>query len=196
LAKKLSRLAALRMFGESMVRLEQGRQEGIAQGHDDLGVVDREIAQQALTGVVLLCLELGIESSPLARLLAAVDALSSGSRLPSMLVPVKIRHRRRDAPALEAIKGRLAAIMEFRQQAGLTRKAAGAWVARHVPAALKRQLGAVTGSAVDSWLVKWGGERGATLGAGRDGYLCMRAILGSRRPTEPELDKVLMALTK
>jgi hypothetical protein len=181
LANKLNRLAALRLFGESMVRLEQRRQQGIAQG-DNLGVVDRGIAQLALTGVVLLCLELGIESSPLVRLLAAVDALSSGSRPPPMLVPLKTRHRRRDAPALEEIKGRLAAIMEFRQQAGLTRKAAGAWVARHVPAALKRQLGAVTCSAVDSWLVKWGGERGATLGAGREGYLCMRAILEAGGP--------------
>jgi hypothetical protein len=103
--------AALRLFRESMARLEQQRQQEIARG-DDPGVVDRDIAQHALTGVVSLCVEFDIESSPLARLLAAVEALSSGSRLLPMRVPLKTRHRQRDAPALEGIKGRLAVIME------------------------------------------------------------------------------------
>jgi hypothetical protein len=195
LADKQHRLAALRIFGESMEKLEQLRQQGIANSYDP-AVVDRVTAQQALNGVVLLCLEVGIESSPLARLLTGIEALSSGSRPPAMLAPAATRHRRKDAPGIEGIKGELAAIMEFRQQAGLTRKAAATWVARHIPATLKRQLGLTTSATVDSWLVKWGGNRGTTSGAGRDGYLHMRARLKSLRPTERHLDKILTVLSK
>ena len=42
-------------------------------------------------------------------------------------------------------------------------------------------------AALDSWLVKWGGARGAMAGSGREGYLAMRAILEERQPTEQQL---------
>ena len=60
--------------------------------------------------------------------LSALSALTAGSNLPPMLAPAATRHRRPDPPSIEGIKGRLAAIMEFRQQAGLSRKAASDWV--------------------------------------------------------------------
>ena len=97
---------------------------------------------------------------------------------------------------LEDADGRLAAIMKFRQQAGLTREQAADWVVRHIPPKMRHRLGSVTPATVDSWLVKWGGNRGTTPGSGRDGYLCMRAILDDQRPTEPQLKKILEMLAK
>ena len=96
----------------------------------------------------------------------------------------------------EGLKGRLAAIMEFRQGAGLTRKAAADWVVRHAPAKLKRQLPLASRAALTSWLVKWGGDRGATPGAGRKGYLAMRAILEAQQPTEQQLKDVMGVLAR
>ena len=94
------------------------------------------------------------------------------------------------------IKGRLAAIMEFRQQAGLTRKQAAEWVVRHLPPKMKRRLGSITSATVESWLVKWGGERGAASGNGREGYLSMRPILADQRPSEPDLKKIFDVLAR
>jgi hypothetical protein len=51
-------------------------------------------------------------------------------------------------------------------------------------------------AALDSWLVKWGGARGATPGTGRDGYLAMRAILNARQPSEQQLKDVMGVLAK
>jgi hypothetical protein len=193
LTTKLHKLAALRLLSDGLGQLEEQRQERIGRG-DNPVEVDREVAQMALNGVVTFLLDLGIESHPLVRLLSGLAALSADSSPPPMLAPAITRHRRPDPPYIEGIKGRLAAIMEFRQTGGLDRKAAGEWVARCIPSKLKRQLGAATRATVDSWLVNWGGNRGTTPGSGRDGYLCMRAILHDQRPTEPQLKKILEML--
>ena len=113
-----------------------------------------------------------------------------------MLKAATTRHRSPDPPIIQSVKGRLAAIMEFRQKTGSSRRAAREWVARNVPPEVTRRLGAVTPSAVDSWLSKWGGERGATSGDGRQGYERMRAILESRKPTEKQLKLIIAMLAK
>jgi hypothetical protein len=195
LAEQLNELGALRRLSEGMSWLERQHKERIERG-EIAGDVDREIAQRALNGVVTFFLDCGIEASPLVRLLSAIEALSAGSSPPAMLAPMATNHRRADAPSIAGIKGRLAAIMEFQQQAGLTRKAAAEWVVRHIPSDLRRQLGFATPATVDSWLEKWGGRRGATMGDGRDGYLSMRAILAEQRPTEPNLKKILGVLRR
>jgi hypothetical protein len=195
LAGKLNKLAALRLLSDGMSQLERQHKERIERGENPADV-DREIAQMALNGVVTLFMASSIESSPLVRLLDGLTALSAGSSLPAMLAPTVTRHRRPDAPSIEGIKGRLAAIMEFQQQAGLTRNAAAEWVARHIPPKMKHQLGSVVPATVDSWLVRWGGERGADPGGGREGYLAMRAILVQLRHSEAELKKILDVLER
>jgi hypothetical protein len=123
--------------------------------------------------------------------LSEIVAISAGSRLSDMLTPEVSSHRPPDPPTIDGIKGRLAAIMENRQRSGLGRKAAAAWVVHHLPATVKRHLRSPKPATVDSWLTKWGGERGATAGHGREGYLHMRAILTTRNPTEPQLKRVM-----
>jgi hypothetical protein len=120
-----------------MGELEKQHLQRIERG-DDAAEVDREAAQAALIGVATFFQDYGIEAKPLVRLLSDLAAVSFGSSPSRMLAPAVTRHRRPDAPAIEAIKGRLGAIMEFRQRAGLTRKAAGEWVVRHVPSKMKR----------------------------------------------------------
>jgi hypothetical protein len=195
LAEKLHKLAALRLLGKSMHELERQRQHRIDRG-DDPAAVDRETAQAALNHVVTFFHDHGIESWPLVRLLSELAALTAGASPSRMLAPAVTRHRRPDSPAIEGIKGRLAAIMECRQKAGLTRKAAGEWVVRHTPAKLKRQLGLDSRATVDSWLVKWGGQRGTAPGSGRAGYLHMRAILEQGRVTEPHLKRIMAVLAR
>ena len=195
MARPQHKLEALRLLNRRMGQLEKRRQERISCG-DSLAEADRESAQMALTSVVEFFLDHGIESEPLVRLLGDLVALSGGSTPSDMLVPLPISHRRPDAQTVEGIKGRLAAIMEFRQRTGWDRKAAGDWVVRHLPATMKRRLRANTRAAVDNWLVKWGGQRGAAPGAGRDGYLHMRAILEGRQPTEMQLKKIISLLER
>jgi hypothetical protein len=178
-----------------MEQLEKQRQQRIDRG-DAANAVDRETAQMALNGVVTFFLDHGIESQPLVRLLSDLAALTAGASPSRMLTPVATRHRRPDAPTVEGMKGRLAAIMEFRQEAGLSRRAAGEWVVRHAPARLKRGLGLASRPTVDGWLVKWGGQRGANSGGGREGYLHMRAILEQRGPTEQQLKRVMEVLSR
>jgi hypothetical protein len=194
-AEKFHKSAALRRLSGRMSELEKQRRDRIERG-DNPAVADRDAAQLALTDVVAFFLDHGIESEPLVRLLSELAALSAGSSPAPMLAPAVTSHRRPDAPAIEGIKGRLAAIMEFRQQAGLTRKAAAKWVAGSVPPKMRHRLGSVTPATVDSWLVKWGGERGAAPGSGREGYLHMRNILADRSPVEPELKKIIGVLTQ
>jgi hypothetical protein len=191
--RRLHKLAALRLLGDALGKLEEQRQQRIDRG-DNPADVDRETAQLALTAVVAFFLDYGIESKPLVRLLSELVALTAGSSPSRMLAPAVTRHRRPDSPAIEGIKGRLAAIMEFRQKVGLTRKAAGEWVVRHTPSKLRRQLGLVSRATVNSWLVKWGGQRGTTSGSGREGYLRMRAILEERRPSEQQLKTIMGGL--
>jgi hypothetical protein len=195
LTETLHKLAALRLLSNAMSGLEIRRLQRIEHGDDDLAAVDRETAQEALNGVVMFFLDHGVEAAPLVRLLGELAALTAGSAS-RMLAPAAIAHRRPDPPSIEGIKGRLAAIMEFRQQAGMSRKAARQWVVRHIPSHMKLQLGPVTASTVDSWLVKWGGERRAAPGSGRDGYRHTRAILESQIPTEQRLETIIRALEK
>lgn len=178
-------LAALQLLSDGLGELEKQRQERIARG-DNSSEVDREIAQMALTGVVTFCLDLGIESGPIVRLLGGLEALSAGSSAARMFTPAATRNRRPDAPAIEGVKGRLVAIMEFQQRAGLTRKASSKWVVEHITPELKSRLGRVSGAAVDSWLVKWGGPHGTTSESGREGYLAMCKILKTYPPTEKQ----------
>jgi hypothetical protein len=192
---KPTKLGALRLLGETLATIEQRREQRIARG-EDAAVVDRDTAQLALTAVVAFCEGRGLQSRPLVRLLGELMALTAGASPSPMLTPATTRHRRPDAHMVEGLKGRLAAIMEFRQQAGMTRKDAADWVVRHAPAKLKRNLPLASRAALDSWLVKWGGARGATPGTGRDGYLAMRAILNARQPSEQQLKDVMGVLAK
>ena len=191
--KTQHKLAALRLLGEGMSQLEKQHQQRIERG-DDPAEVDRDTAQLALNIVVTFFLDHGIESQPLIPLLSELVAVSAGSRPSRMLTPARTGHRSPDAPTIEAIKGRLAASMEFRQQTGSTRKTAAQWVVRHIPLKMKRKLGLASATTVDSWLSKWGGERGATSGGGREGYLHMRTILQDRKPIEPQLKTIIGTL--
>jgi hypothetical protein len=163
------KLADLRLLADGMNLLERDRQKQISRGGDP-AEANRTAAQLALTGVLELFQCHQIESGPLIPLLEDLTALTGGAKPSPMLTPTPTQHRRPDAPTIEEIKGRLAAIMEYRQRAGLPRKGAGEWVARHMPAAMRRQLGSPKPVTVDSWLTKWGGARGASPGAGREGY--------------------------
>ena len=192
---KLTKLGALRLLADTLATIERRREQRIA-GGENVAEVDRETAQLALTAIVAFCEGHGIQSRPLVRLLNDVMALTAGASPSAMLTPATTRHRRPDAPMIEGLKGRLAAIMAFRQETGLTRKAAADWVVRHAPAKLKRNLPLASRAALDSWLVKWGGTRGATPGAGREGYLSMRAILKPRQPSEQQLKDVMGVLAR
>jgi hypothetical protein len=152
-ATTLHKLAALRLLAEGLSNIEKHRQGRIERG-DDIATADRDAAQQALNGVATFFQDYGIVASPLVRLLRELTALSAGAKPSRMFAPAVIRHRRPDAPIVEGAKGRLAAVMEFRQQTGLTRRAAAQWVLRNIPPDMKRQLGLSRASTVDSWLAK------------------------------------------
>ncbi len=191
----LHKLEAFRLLAERMSELETLRQQRI-QNRDDFAVADREIVESSLAAVVTFLQECKIESGALVPLLADLAALSAGASPSPMLAPAATRHRRPDAPLIESIKGRLAAIMEFQQQhAGMTRKAAGEWVVRHIPLKMKSQLGSPTRATMDSWLLKWGGETGPSSN-GREGYLPMHTILADRKPAEQALIKVMKSIEK
>lgn len=191
--KQGHKLAALRLLGEGMRNIERQRQERV-KGTADVAEVDRDSSQMALNGIAMFFQEVGIEAKPVIRLLAELAALTAGSRLSPMLTPAPVNHRPSDPPTIESVKGRLAAIMEFRQQAGLSRKAAATWVLQHLPPIMKRGLGVGSAATVDSWLTKWGGKRGATSGDGRAGYLDMRKILHDSKPPEPQLKIIIRSL--
>ena len=191
----VQKLVALQGLADIMAQIEGQRRERIKRG-DNPAEIDRDATQLSLTGIAGFFEAAGIESKPVIRLLAEIVALSSGSRLSDMLTPASTPHRPPDPPSIEAIKGRLAALMEFRQQGGLARKAAAAWVVRQLPLKMKQKLGVGKPSTVDSWLTKWGGKRGATSGAGREGYLHMRAILQQQRPAEPQLKVIIRVLAE
>ena len=195
MAEKSHKLAALRRLSERMSELEKQRRDRLEHG-DNPAEADRDAAQLALTDVVAFFLDHGIQSEPLVRLLSELAALSAGSSPAPMLAPAVTPHRRPDAPAIEGIKGRLAAIMEFRQQAGLTRREAAKWAAGSVPPKMRHRLGSVTPATVGSWLVKWGGERGAAPGSGREGYLHMRSILADQSPVDQDLKKIIDVLAQ
>jgi len=148
-----------------MSEVEADHRRRVERG-DNRADVDRETARLALTDVVAFFVDHRIEAQPLVRLLGELAALSAGSKPSPMLKAAGTRHRSPDPPIIQSVKGRLAAIMEFRQKTGSTRRAAREWVARNIPPKMIRRLGSVTPSAVDSWLTKWGGERGVTAGDG------------------------------
>ncbi len=188
-------LAALRSLGDQMRKLEQQRQQRSG-GSGNGAEADRDAAQMALTAVASFFLDHGIEAEPIFRILRELAALSEGSSPSLMLSAAPRLHRRPDSPVLQLIKGKLAAIMEYRQTQGMTRKQAAQWVVRHMPAKLAAQVGSVTSSAVDSWLTKWGGNRGANPGCGREGYLSLRRILARLRPSEADLKRVFAGLER
>jgi hypothetical protein len=132
---------------------------------------------------------------PLVPLLSGLAALTEGSSRPAIFNPVAKMHRRPDAPIIEMIKGRLAAFVEAGQRAGLTRKAAGEWVVRHLPSEMKQRLGSPSRSTVDSWLTKWGGQHGSS-SSGREGYLHMRTILKNHKTSERQLQRLIGTLGK
>jgi hypothetical protein len=182
----------LNQLNAAMIGLEEERLRLIT-GHEELtAVTDRETAQNALNVVVTFLLDRGIESSPVARLLSALSALSAGSSLPNIFKPLPASNRRPDSPAVEAIKGRLAAVAEYWQQSGKDRKTANQWVVELI-SQIKAPLGKSTTAAVDSWRVKWDGDRGTTDSAGRDGYLAMRSILTDKKPSEDQLKRMIKA---
>ena len=194
-SKPVHKLAGLRQLGEHLSQIEQERLRRIGKG-DDRAVADRDAAQWALTVVADFLLDQRMQAKPLNRLLADLVALSDGAKPSRMLTQAPARHRRRDSALIENFKGRLAAVMEYRQKTGSSRKAAGEWVVRQLSPTMKRRLGASTRAAVDGWLGKWGGVRGASPGDGREGYLAMSAILAARRPTEGRLKRVIVALAR
>ena len=186
---------ALRLLAEDMRSIEAERQQRINSG-DDHAQADRNAAQLALTELVTFLLKHGIELEPLVRLLNELAALTEGSSPSALLSPARTPHRRPDPPAVEAVKGRLAAIMEYRQKAGSSRKEAREWIVRHMPPAMSTRLGNLKPATVDSWLSKWGGERGASSGHGREAYLLMRDILKERSPTESQLRTIMETLAE
>jgi len=192
---KPHKLAALRGLREKMMEFEKRRQACIELG-DDPGEADRDAAQNALTAVVAFFLDFGIESEPLVRLLSELAALTEGSMPSTMLQPAATTHRRQDPPAIAGIKGRLAAVMEHRQNAGLSRKDAAAWVARRLPPRMRDRIGSVKPSTVDNWLCKWGGDRAVEQGSGREGYVSMSRILRDRACTESELEVIFDTLLR
>jgi hypothetical protein len=114
MAKKIPTAAVLRPLRETMREFETQRQKCLAQG-DNPADIDRDVAQAALTSVVDFFLDHGIETESLYRLLCDLEALSAGASPSRMLLPAKTHHRRPDSPTIEGMKGRLAAIMEYRQ---------------------------------------------------------------------------------
>jgi hypothetical protein len=186
---------ALHVVDVEMRALEDQHAQRLAAG-EAAATLDREIAEAGLSRIVSFFLDHGIESQPVYRLLTAIAAVSAGASPPPMLLPTKTHHRRPGAPAIEVAKGRLAAIMAYRQQSGLSRKAASAWVARNLPTKLRQRLGANSPAAVDHWLLKWGGTRGARSGPGRESYLAMVALLEQQIPDEHGLKRAIGALAK
>ena len=187
---KMHKLSALRLLNEELASIEQQCQQFKALG-GNAAQADLDAGLGALARTITFLEDCKVQSESLVRVLSALQAVAAGASPPAMLAPAATRHRKPDPPNIEAVKGRLAAIMEYRQQAGLDRLAARNWVARYIPSELERQLRAGKGATVDSWLAKWGGDRGATAGPGREGYLRMRAILAAHNPDEQQLKRII-----
>jgi hypothetical protein len=185
----------LQSLSEALAEIENRRARAIEQSDANAAELNRDAAQAAVTELVVFLESCGIDSRPLALLLSELVALTGGSSS-RMFTPAASRHRRSDPAMIEGMKGRLAAIMEYRQQAGLSRREAGEWVVRHIPDAIKRRLGSPTRATIDSWLVKWGGSRGFTRSAGREGYEAMWTILKARKPSERQLIRVMIGMEK
>jgi hypothetical protein len=188
------KLAALRLLGRELSKLEAERLRRI-ETEGDPATANREAAQLGLNAVLTFFQDYDIETGALVPLLADLAALSDGSRPSAMLKPAVTGRRPADSPGIEGLKGRLAAIMEFRQQQGLTRIAAGEWVVRHAPARMKHTLPLSKRATLDSWLVKWGGKHGSP-SSGREGYVAMQAILDTQKPNEQQLRKILATLVR
>src|SRR5258705_12940005 len=87
-------------------------------------MADRETAQNALKVVMTFLLDHGIESSPVARLLSALSALSAGSSPPNLFKPLPASNRRPGSPDIEGIKPRLARTGEYLPRSGKSSTAA------------------------------------------------------------------------
>lgn len=185
--------SAIQSLDERLREIEQQRNARIAAG-EDRAHVDREAAEEGLGRIILALEYLGVETSPVIGIIADINAISSGSTPSAMLTPLPADRRRPDSPSIENFKGRLAAIMEHYQRCGLTRKEAAVRVVRHTPSDLLRKLSLKSPATVDSWLLKWGGERGANIGDGRKGYEETRYILLTNNAPESKLPDALKSL--
>jgi hypothetical protein len=187
-------LAAVRTMGAGLRRFEKSRNARVAAG-EDVAEASRDAAQSALTLVVMFLQDYGYESASLTRLVADLAALEQGSKPSRMLSRRVVKHRSTASPTIETIKGRLAAIMEYRQGMGVGRLASRKWVFDCLSRAMREKLKINSGSAVDRWLVTWGGQYG-TSSPGRSGYDAMRTLLEKHRPTERALKKAIKGLAK
>jgi hypothetical protein len=192
--KQLDEVSTLGELGDAMMQIEKQRLL-LVKGATNPAEADRNAAQMGLIAIASFLANNGIESKPVIRLLAELSAITDGSRLSDMLTPDVSGHRPVEPGLIDGMKGRLAAVMEYRQRrGGLARKAAAASVARHLPKAMKLRLRSPQPSTVASWLSKWGGERGATAGPGREGYLSMRSILHGQELSEPQIRGIIDSL--
>jgi hypothetical protein len=187
-------LAVLRTMRAGLRRFENSRNARVAAGEDE-AEANRDAAQSALTLVVMFLQDHGYESASLTRLVADLAALEQGSKPSRMLLRRAVKHRSTDSPIIETIKGRLAAIMEYRQGMGGGRFAARKWVFDHLSRAMQEKLRINSGAAVDRWLVNWGGRPGPS-SPGRSGYEAMQTLLEKHRPTERALKAVIKGLAK
>jgi hypothetical protein len=188
----IHKLRAMRILEEEMRSWQQWREESQENG-DDPVETDRSAAQMSLTAVIRFLQHRGFVRGALIPLLADLVTLSDGQQ-PSRMLQVSLpSHRPADHPVVALTKGRLAAIMEYRQITGSTRKEARDWVVDHLPASMKKKLNVNHGTTVDSWLAKWGGEFG-TPSDGRDGYVSMKQTLEAEQPTETDLVRIMAKL--
>jgi len=125
----------------------------------ELGEVERMLASQALSGVIQF-LTLRSPSEILNVLLKALIEVQSGGH-PEIFQPASASQNRPPAPAIvQTMKGALAGLTRAKQDDGLTRDAAAAWIARNTAPELARKLSnrAITGRTVREWLDRFGGE--------------------------------------
>jgi hypothetical protein len=192
-AYKPHKLALLRTLDAGLNHFEAIRTKAIADGEDE-AEANRDAAQRALTFIAMFLQELDYESGSVGRVVADLAALEQGSKPSRMLMPRITPHRALDAPLIETIKGRLAAIMEYRQRE-LSRRDAAAWVLRHLPGAAQGKLKVNKPGTIDSWLTKWGGRYG-TASVGRVALFGMRSLLEQLKPNEQGLKTVLVRLAR
>lgn len=185
----------LEMLNDILCRYERDRVAILATGEDETSI-NLLASQYTLAAVTTYLHEQNVETRALTRLLSDLGALSAGAQPSAMLAPRPSTHRRPVPPSIENAKGRLAAIMEHRQRSGLSRKDAARWVVGHAPSSLKQKLGLKSPATVDSWLLRWGGDRGSEKGGGRSGYEAMRAILIATNPTEKGLSDMMKSLDR
>ena len=176
-----------------MAAIEDSRSNELA-AEGDKANIDLVSVLNALTFASMFLDQHKVESGAFKRMLSDLVAISEGANPSAMLRPRPTSHRRPIAAPIEAVKGRQAAMVEYFQGKGLTRKEAATRVVRASSDSMKRKLGLSSPNTIESWAVQWGGDRGAEKGDGREGYEFMRAILQAKNPTEGDLRGTLKVL--